>query len=268
LREVTTVTLVGRERERAVLRKAIAERTSLLVCGPAGAGKTLLLQEVLASVTGNRRRECLLCAGDGTPGMLWRRIAQGLGSAGDPEVLARVERETGPPAAFENWIRAQTSLRLRGVLRRAARGRDYSLFLDTAEPLADGTYRLLQEWVWSGRVPVVLLARGATEHEIGRAAKLYWHEGMRLHVGPLEPPAASSLLEMQIERFRLRQIADDEFREFVLERSERLPGHMVRLCEMATNAAYQCEGRLKLHTLAVDFLMAAQQPGCRAAHHA
>jgi type II secretory pathway predicted ATPase ExeA len=261
------VVLVGREREQAALRKAIAERRSLLVCGPPDSGKTVLLQDALGSVTGNQRRKCLVCAADGAPGTLWRRIAQALASAGDPEVLARVERETGSHGATEDWIRAQTSLRLRGVLRRAVRGREYSLFLDAAQPLADGTYRLLQEWVWSGRTPVVLLARGATQLEIGRAAQLYCHDGMRLHLGPLEPAAARTLLDSQIERFRLSQMADDEFREFVLERSERLPGSIVRLCEMACNAAYQCEGRLKLHILAVDFLMRTQQPIRRAARH-
>jgi AAA ATPase domain len=261
------VVLVGRERERAALRKTIAERKSLLVCGPPGSGKTVLLEDALGSMTENRRQKFIVCAADGPPEALWRRIAEALGNAGYPEVLERVEREAGSRLALEDWVRSQTSLRLRGVLRLAARGRGHSLFLDASAPLADGTYRLLQEWVWSARVPVILLGRGATEHEIGKAAKLYWHDGMRLHVGPLDPGSARTLIEIQIERFQLRRVADVEFREFVLEQSERLPGGIVRLCEMASHAAYQCEGQLKLHTLAVDFAMRAPQPIRRAARH-
>ena len=247
--------LIGREPEQRALCKAIAERSSLLVCGPAGSGKTALLEAVLGALAANQRRACIVCAADGTPGLLWRRLVQALAKAGDEEVLTRVERESGSSARAEAWIQAQTSLRLRGVLRRAARARDYAVFLDTAEALADGTYRLLQEWVWSGRTPVILLGRGETERELGKAARLFWHEGLRLRLGALEPRFAEALLESAIERFSLARFADAAFRGFVLEQSGRLPGPIVRLCEMASQAAYQCGEQVKLHTLAVDFLL-------------
>jgi len=263
-----TFVLIGRQREQAALCGAIEERRSLLVCGPPGSGKTALLEEALSSMTENRRRRCIVCAADGTPAMLWRSLAQALAAAGDPEVLTRVERERGSHVQSENWICSQTSLRIRGILRRAARGCDYSIFLDAAGPLADGTYRLLQEWVWSGRTPVVLLGCGASQHEIGKAARLYWHQGLRLHLGPLELDSAQTLLELEIERFGLTRLANGEFRKLVLEQSLRLPGRIVRLCEMASNAAYQYKGRVKLHTLAVDFLMDPQRPVSRAARHA
>jgi len=200
--------------------------------------------------------------------MIWQRLVRALAEAGDSEVLSRVESEAGSYQNFENWAREQTSLRLRGILRRAARSREYSIFLDAEKPLPDGTYRLLQEWVWSARTPVILLGRGSTHLELGKAAQLYWHEGLRLNLGPLDRDSAQAVLEQAIANFHLTEIADVKFRDFVLEQSQRLPGRIVNLCELATHAVYHYEGHVKLHTLAVDFLLQQQRPSKRAAGHA
>jgi len=260
--------LIGRERELAILRVAIAERRSLLICGPAGAGKSTLLRHALSDVDKSVRRRCIVSEAEGAPSVIWQRLVLALAEAGDPEVLTRVENEVGSFQHVESWARAQTSLRLRGILRRAARSREYSIFLNTAAPLADGTYRLLQEWIWSARTPVILLACGSTERELGKAAQLYWHEGLRLHLGALELASAEVLLEHEIERVHLAEFADAEFRNFVLEQSDRLPGKIELLCELASNAEYHYEGHVKLHTLAIDFLLQEQLPAERAVRHA
>jgi hypothetical protein len=260
--------LIGREHELAILRSAIAERRSLLICGPAGAGKSALLQDALSSVDERLRRRCVVCKVEGAPIVIWQRLVRAFAVADDPEVLTRVENETGSSQHFENWVRAQTSLRLRGILRRAARGREYSIFLDSVLPLPDGNYRLLQEWVWSARTPVILLGRGSTQHELGKAAQLYWHDGLRLNLGPLDLKSAESLLKHTIERCGLTELADAEFCNFILEQSDRLPGRIEQLCELACNATYHYEGHVKLHTLAIDFLLQQQLPADRAGRHA
>jgi energy-coupling factor transporter ATP-binding protein EcfA2 len=260
--------LIGREHELALLCAAIAERRSLLICGPTGAGKSALLQNALSCVEENHRRKCVVCEAEGTPIAIWQRMMRALAAVDDQEVLTRVENEAGSYQQFERWLRDQTSLRLRGILRRAARAREYSIFLEAAAPLPDGAYRLLQEWVWSARTPVILLGRGLTVHELGKAAQLYWHEGLRLNLGPLEWAPAKVLLEHSISRFDLAELADEEFRDFVLKQSERLPGRIAMLCELASNTAYQHEGHVKLHTLAVDFLLQQRPPAERTAGHA
>lgn len=238
-----------------------------MVCGPADSGKSALLQEVLFSIAASIRERCIVCTTAATPSAIWLCLVQALGAADDPEVLIRVENETGSRQHLDRWAKSQTSLRLRGILRRAARAREYWIFLDTTAPLPDGTYRLLQEWVWSLRTPVILLARGSAQTELGKAAKLYWHSGLRLSLGPLDPLSAETLLEHAIARFHLAKIADAEFRNFVLEQSARLPGSIVRLCELASDVAYHWEGHIKLHTLAVDFML-QQCPAERADRHA
>jgi hypothetical protein len=133
--------------------------------------------------------------------------------------------------------------------------REYSIFLDVAAPIPDGAYRLLQEWIWSGRTPVILLARGSTEREVGRPARLFWHSGLQMQLEPMRTEDLESLLEFTANRLGIAKNADRNFRDFVLKQCAGLPGGMVRLCELASQRAYQCEGHFKLHTLAVDFLM-------------
>jgi hypothetical protein len=246
--------LVGREIETRRLREAILERQSLLVHGPADSGKTSLLEETLAGLPSPVRGACIVCGPCDSPRSIWRQLVHGLASIRDSQVLTRVRRECGPAESLSAWLQRQSSLRLRGILRQAMRGQRYCVFFDTISPLPDGVYRVLQEWVWSGRTPVFLLARGATVQEIGRVARLFWHQGLRLELGPLQRNDLNYLLDECIERFRLTSVAGQEFRSFVLEQCAGLPGRIARLCEMASQRAYHSDGHLKLHTLAIDFV--------------
>lgn len=247
--------LIGRSEELARLRNTIIGHRSILVCGPAGSGKTALLLEALATLPAVVRGDCLVCAMQGSPRETWRSLVRGLAELHDGEVLSRLKRETGLAVPLDHWLHRQTSLRLRGILRRAMRAHPYKVFLEATARVPDGVYRLLQEWVWSGHTPVVLLARGYTERNLGKAAHLFWHSGLRLELGTMAAKDLAELLEFSIVRFRLWDLADAPFRSFILEQSERLPGRIVQLCELASSNAYHFNGHVKLHTLAVDFML-------------
>jgi AAA ATPase-like protein len=247
--------LTGRTEELARIRKAILGRHSLLLCGPAGSGKSALLTETLSSLPGAVRRNCILCDESRSPRTIYQSLIRSMASCGDSEILSRVEGDAGSADQVERWLRAQSSLRLRGLLRKAARAHPYCIFFDTPTSIPDGIYRLFQDWVWSGRTPVILLARGASEHELGRFARLFWHSGLHLSLQPLEPRSAEELLEAAIAQCGLSPFADSAFREFVIKHSERWPGRIMQLCKMASNVSYHYAGRIKLHTLAVDFLL-------------
>ncbi len=247
--------LNGRKRELATLRKAILGRQSLLVHGSAGTGKTALLAEALTSLPSRIRRMCLVCPAGESPRVIWRHLVLSLAEADDPQVMLRVRRDCGGTACVDRWLKKQPSLRLRGILRRAMHGRAYWVFLDTTAPLPDGVYSLLQDWIWSRRTPVILFGRGSTERDVGKVARLFWHSGMLLELLPLPAPDQQAVLEQSIARFNLSAIADGRFRDFILKSAAGLPGAVVRLCELASQSFYQSDGHIKLHTLAVDFLM-------------
>ena len=246
---------VGRALERRKLREAILAHRSLLVCGPPGSGKTALLERTLATLPTAVREKCLVSNADGSPKQIWTSLAGRLAEISDAEVTSRKEREAGLAVPFDRWLQRQTSLRLRGILRRAMRSKPYWVVLEATTQLPAGVYRLLQEWMWSGRTPVILLARGSSENDLGKVSRLFWHPGLRLELGPLQAGDLNALLEECVERFHLQELAGRDFRDFLLEQCAGLPGRIVHLCELASRSVYQCSGRVKLHTLAVDFLM-------------
>jgi Cdc6-like AAA superfamily ATPase len=246
---------VGRQFESRLLRQAIMDRRSLLLYGKSGAGKTSLLDEVLNSLPGELRKSCILCEAHPTPHATLQELALRFAQAGDQWLLSRALKDQVTHEQLDRWLGAQTSLRLRGVLRHAARATIYSVFLDASVKLPDGLYRLIQEWIWSGRTPVVILARGPSERELGRAGRLFWHGAMRAEIGPLDPAAACELFALSVAKTRLTPLPAEEFRDFVMKESELLPGRIIALCEMASDPAYLHEGRIKLHPLRVDFQM-------------
>jgi hypothetical protein len=246
---------VGRNAEAKRLREAILARQSLLICGPADSGKTALLHETFSSLPDAVRKNCIACSSCESPQSMWRDLMHSLAKAEDPQILSWLSHECHSSKSLDSWLYQQSSLRLRGILRSAMRAGNYSVFIDAPGIPPAGAYRLLQEWVWSRRTPVFLLARGATERELGRVARLYWHNGLQLDLGPLQFEDVETLFEHAIARAGLTKLADSEFRDFVLARCGGFPGRIVRLCELASQSAYQSGGHLKLHTLALDFLL-------------
>ena len=252
--------LIGRNRELDSLRSAILSRRSLIIHGPAGSGKSALLQSVLDSLPEEVRARCLFCSAFASPHQIWQRLVASLGAVGDPVVLERMRKEADPVSTVNSWVNRQTSLRLRGILRRAFRARDYLVFFDPPHPLPDGVYRLLQEWIWSGRVPVYLTSRETSETQLGRISGLFWHAGLRLALGPLSRLDAQLLLDQSMAAFHLDSAVDPEFREFAMQQTHLLPGRIVDLCRLASSPVYRSHGHFKLHTLAVDSLLLQGDP--------
>ena len=247
--------LIGREKEFARLQTAILHKDSLLIWGPPGSGKSALIEEVIASLPESLRRRCLVSRAAAPPHDLWIDLVRVLASVDNSIVLSRVKAEASSRLRLEHWLKHQSSLRLRGIIHRATRAGEYFVFLDPPVPLPESVYRTLQIWVWSRHTPVFLTASGYGPQHIGRASRLFWHDGLRLPLGPLELDSANQLLNREIVRHNLAPLADADFREFVLSKSELLPGPIIRLCELAVSPVYRFEGRLKLSTLAVDFLL-------------
>jgi hypothetical protein len=198
-------------------------------------------------------------------------LIRALANAGDSFVLSRVKTETGTSLHLDQWLKNQTSLRLRGILHRATRTGDYFVFLDPPVPLPEGVYRTLQAWVWSRHTPVYLTARGCGPRDAGKASRLFWHDDLRLCLAPLDDDSANQLLDRAVNRYGLGEFADNDFREFVLVKSGLIPGTIIRLCELASSPDYRYEGHLKLGTLAVDFLLLSKNParttGGKASRH-
>ncbi len=247
--------LVGREKEAERLRTAIGERRGLAVCGPADAGKTALVKQVISRLPKAAAKGCIYAPLRGAPREVLAGLLGQMHARGDALLEQRFRSETGRDGEFARWAADQTSLRMRGLLYRAAEAGSYCLFLDGVDGLSDAYTRIVKELSWMRGTPVYLLARGWTERELGRAARLYWNDDLRLEVGPLELRATRELLEHCIRRYGLARLNLDGFREGILRMSGRLPGAIVKMCARAGDAQYHFGDRIETRLLHVDYMM-------------
>jgi len=244
---------LGRKIELSRLCEAIRKRESLLVWGASDSGKTALVARALSGLPDRVAKRCICTKGVGTPQDILRGIAQGF--AEDPLFRSKFRSETGYGASFSHWVKAQTSLRLRGLLYRAAGAGEYWIFLEDLAPMTHMLTRIVKELMINQETPIYAIAPGWTYRELGHAAQLYWNDQQRLHVGSLSLAAAHELLEWAIQRFGLLAFDLDGFREDILEFSGLLPGAILRMCQAATDRHYHFDGRIKTKLLHVDYLM-------------
>jgi len=227
---------VGRDTELARLRAAIERRESLAIWGPADAGKTALVRRVIAGLPREIARQCVYLPVRAAPQQMLRQLLEDMHAAGDEFLAGKFRGETGRGASFAQWAKRQTSLRMRGLLYRAAQEGKYRVLLDEVVGLSDAFARIVKELTWMRETPVYLIARGCGETELGRAARLYWNDDLRLPVGPIPLPAAKVLVEHCIRRFGL-------------SRAHLYDGPGQPLAE------YHFGGRVETRLLHVDYMM-------------
>ncbi len=244
---------LGRKSELSRLREAIRKRESLLVWGAANSGKTALVARALSELPERIAKRCICTRGGGSPHDILRGIAEGF--AEDPLFRSKFRADTGYGASFSHWVKDQTSLRLRGLLYRAAGAGEYWIFLEDLAPMTHMLTRIVKELMINQETAIYSIAAGWTYRELGHAAQLYWNDQQRLHVGALSPAAANALVELCIRRFGLERFDLEGFREDILEFSGLLPGAIVQMCAAAAGAHYHYEGRIKTKLLHVDYLM-------------
>jgi hypothetical protein len=245
--------LVGRARELARLAAAVHARTPLLVHGPAGAGKTFLVQHLMLSLPAGERRACVYVPGVPTIHSLLQDVVRQLHGADRWKGSAAARR----PAAGESErdLSDLTSGQMRVMLRGSIRRRRLCLFLDHCPRFSPALARLVNDLIWRDETSVCLLARGRTRDDIGYAWSIYYAPEFRLEVGPLHERDAAALLDSCIPRFGLRSLDSPEFRQGVLRLSRGLPGAIVRMCALAADPRYHFGRQVKLHLLLVDYLL-------------
>ena len=246
---------LGRGAELARLRAAMEARVGVAICGPADAGKTALVRQAVAQLAGETARNTVHVRAAGAPhGMLCALLGE-LHARGDALLAAKFRGEARRGEDFPRWAEKQTSLRLRGLLYRAAQAGRYWLVLDDVDGMSDAFARIVRELSVMRDTPVYVIAAGYSERELGRAARLYWNGDLRIGVGPLGLRHARELVERCIRRFGLARLNLEGFREAILRASGRLPGAIVNMCARAADPQYHCGGKIESRLLHVDYMM-------------
>lgn len=251
--------LLGRETEVALLRRACLERQSLLLVGPVGSGKTALARQVLAGLSGKR---AFYLSGPAGLRDLLRGLVTNLHAAGDATLRAQLRAERVGRQDFGRWLRVQSSSRLRGALYRAAKDAPCWIFLDHASRFTCAEAKVVRELVGMCGTSVHCLVRDEDEPAAVLLRNLYWNPASHLRLGPLPEDAARELLERAIGERGLERFELAGFRQQLLRLSGRLPGAILDMTALAAQARYHAGKQIKTRLVYVDYRMAgcAGQP--------
>jgi hypothetical protein len=247
--------IVDRKAESLRLHQAIRRRESLLICGPAGVGKTALISKVLAELPEDLARSAISVGGLVGLQPFLQALLQNLHEAGDSRLRKQLRAKGVGGGGFKSWLKSQSTSRLKGAVYRSMQLASYWVFLDHVPPLTLAVAKVVRELVWMRNTPVYLVARGSGPEEVGHAAKMYWNESHRLILEPLRESAARELLEWCIRRFGLTRLNLDDFREAVLSMSGHNPGVLVKMCELAAEPRYHYGSQIKTRLIHIDCLM-------------
>lgn len=257
--------LIGREKELKRLTSAIRKRESLLVWGPAGAGKNSFVEAAIKILPAKDRSHCIRVCSPGSIHALAGELVRGLYFARDTTVRRKVSGEGGASeAAFARWLRNRSSGQLKSLLYGAAPQTKYWILISGLSAVGHAWAHFLKEMIWRAKTPIYLISDGCTQAELGCAWSIYFTPEYHVHLGPLHESQARQVLEESILRFGLERFDLDGFRRDILRLSGHLPGAIVKMCELAVDPRYHFGDRIKVQLLHVDYLM---KKNPRAFHH-
>jgi hypothetical protein len=236
--------LVGMERERQRLRNAFRNRESLAIFGARGSGKTRLIRECLPG------EEILYLPWAPSPHALLVSIARALIGGGHDEFLRRAGPRVQSEEDREDWLAKQTSVHLKGLLWNALESSPVPMVFDGVAEAGFPTYRFLQRLYHAPGMAIFAASRDSLA--IGELARLFWNRSQTLPLAPLAERDAERLFEMAADRFQLRNLELEDFRDKVLECADGNAGQIIEMCRLASQPQYVSGRYIKFTALRID----------------
>jgi hypothetical protein len=232
--------IFGREEELASLRSRLAARQSLLLHGPAGAGKSLLLAQLLPQFP-----DALYSGDNLTAQALYRNLAEGLFSTGD-----RVFRATCPSRGA---MATKSAVALRGIVRDTLRDSKYLIVLDHLMRPSQSLAASVRELKVSCALPVIAVSRSDHMEDAGFVLSLYSERREKFALQNLDPETALEFAGWCVERECLTAENLGDFKQRIVEYTRGNPGAMERMVRMAKEAKYRHNGQIKVTPLYIDY---------------
>ena len=231
-----------RDEELEALRARLRKRRSLLVHGPMGVGKTLLLKRLL------REHPQMLYSSDSAAMQpTFRNLALALLAARDPAVVQAVG------ARGAEGLNCKSAVALRGIVIDALRKRKYYIVLDHLKLPSQSFAAAVREITDWSQTPMVAVARSTHMEDTGFLHSLFAERTDRFELRNFPKPEAKQFAQECVRRAGLSAQNLGEFIERVLEFSAGNPGAILSMLEMAQRPEYRSAEHVKITPLYVDF---------------
>ena len=238
-KRIPLMKIFHRDEEIAALRGRLRSRKSLLLHGPSGVGKTLLLEHVVPEY-----RDVLYCSQASSPHAVFGALAEELVRNQDPALLLALRGRSSE---------AMSAVSLKGIAIRVLRGSKYMVVLDHLNRPSHSVAATIRELMISCSVPVIAVARSAHMEDAGFVAPLFPDRGDKLAIKNFDPDIAESFVRVLAEEEGLRVENFDEFVTRVVELSDGNPGAIAKIVRMAGMPKYRLGSHVKLSPLYIDF---------------
>jgi KaiC/GvpD/RAD55 family RecA-like ATPase len=237
------VKVFGRTEELDALRKRLAIRKSTLFHGPSGAGKTLLLQQVMPEFS-----NVLYCPSSSSSQAVFRCLAELLAARNDRTILRICKGNLGA-------LLGKSSVSLKGIVSDALRAANYTIVLDHLNRPSPALGSMIREVMAMSSTPVVAVVRSTHMEDAGSVSALLPDRNERLAIKNFDSDTAKAFAielceQQQLEAENLHSVLDS-----MIKSSEGNPGAIIRMIAMAKQSKYRNDDHIKWSPLYIDFLM-------------
>lgn len=235
--------IFDRDEEIAILRRRLSAAKSLLVYGPPGVGKTLLLMELLPEFP------CALyCPASSSPHSVLKKVA---------ELLVRQKDRTVEKICKGGIasLLQKSSVSQKGIVMNALRAGTYMIVMDHLNRPSQAFAAMVHELMYSCSTPVVAVARSAHMEDVGFLLPMLSDRSEKQAIKNFDPATAEQFAERACTSKGLAAANLDAILSSILECSAGNPGAIVRLIDMATQTKYRSDDRIKWSPLYIDFRM-------------
>jgi len=232
----------AREEELSLLRDRLRRRKNLLLAGPAGVGKTLLMNTVIGEFS-----QFLYCSDSSTIQVVFRSIASALWSREDQKLRASCGH------AGLDALKKKSGSNTKGIVMDALHAGSYCLVLDHVKGPSYAFAAGVREIVGWGGTPVVAIGRSVHMEDIGFLQGIFPDRTDRMEVRNFKPDVAANFAREISTRLGLQAENLDEFLEQTITSTAGNPRGILAMVRMAATPKYRLDERIKITPLYIDY---------------